>query len=268
MKNTSTKTTIAYLRTRKLLIICSFLLASALGRAQSAIEFHGGGAYAELGTVSPAGNFSSGLTIECWVKWDAFNTWSRIIDFGNGAGDDNILFANESNGSNLRFEVYNEGSQLGVSSPVEMVTGRWYHVAVTQTPDGLATIYIDGNPVASETIFTPFDVARTQCYIGKSGWDGDGYFQGKIDELRIWNTARTHSEIRKHMLKPVAVNASGLVGYYRFNENSGMTTANSGTNGGAGNGNFVDGLAWTSSPVQQAPNAITFDGIDDHMAIG
>jgi hypothetical protein len=267
------KTAYALLRATKLVIcfLFIFFFCTSASYAQStnkAIDLDGFSSYADLGAINPAGNFSNGLTIECWAKWDGFNDWSRLLDLGNGPGSDNILFANESNSSNLRFEVYQDGSTEGITSPVAMETNRWYHVAVTQTSTGFATIYIDGVEAASGTIHQPLDVIRFNCYIGLSNWPSDGYFDGQIDEMRIWNVARTQSEIRQFMFKPVASNAAGLVAYYKCNEGSGEFLINSSTNDLAGNAYNPGSLGWIDSPIEASANALAIDGVDDFVSIG
>ena len=94
------------------------------------------------------------------------------------------------------------------------------------------------------------------------------FFAGKIDEVRIWNTARTQAEIKANMFnKSLADNASGLVAYYRFNEGSGTTAGNSCTNTSSIDGTLTNGPTWAASPIQFGANALNFDGSDDYVNI-
>lgn len=272
MKNFYQPTAPASSHARKHLffIFSIIFLGIATARAQvtnNALQFNGSNAYVNLGIVNPANNFSTGLTFEAWVKWDAFNNWSRILDLGNGSSSDNLIFANQGTSNQLRFEVYRNGSTQGITSPQAMVTGRWYHVAVTQTGAGLTTLYVDGIQVTSGSVQIPANVSRAQSYIGRSAWAGDGYLQGSVDEVRIWNQARSATEIRQNMLKPVATNAPGLVAYYTANETSGSVLSNTATNGGAGAGTLINNSR-VASPVQQTSNALALDGNDDVVSIG
>jgi hypothetical protein len=54
-----------------------------------------------------------------------------------------------------------------------------------------------------------------------------GYFSGAIDEFRVWNVARTAAEITATMNKPLVGNELGLTAYYKFDEMSGTTIADS-----------------------------------------
>ena len=54
--------------------------------------------------------------------------------------------------------------------------------------------------------------------IGRSLLDGTGsYFQGSIDDVRIWNKARTQTEIQADLNRELTGNETGLVGYWNFN---------------------------------------------------
>jgi hypothetical protein len=87
-----------------------------------------------------------------------------------------------------------------------------------------------------------------------------------MDEVRIWNVARTQAQIKTNMFnKEVANNSAGLVGYYRFSENSGTATANSCTNTSGIDGTLTNGTSWANSPVQFGANSLSFDGVDDHV---
>ena len=57
-------------------------------------------------------------------------------------------------------------------------------------------------------------------YVGRRGVESagiDGFWSGSIDELRIWNVAKTQSEIASGMNTSLLGNEAGLVLYYNFN---------------------------------------------------
>lgn len=96
----------------------------------------------------------------------------------------------------------------------------WYHLAVVRQ-SGVGKLYVNG--VQEGT------VASTQSITGASnvflGMDATGveFLPGVIDEVRIWNTARTQTEIKDNMCKKLQGNEAGLVGYWNMNEGSGST---------------------------------------------
>jgi len=63
---------------------------------------------------------------------------------------------------------------------------------------------------------------------------GLGNFQGLIDEVRVWNVARSEAAIQSTMNTPLIGNEPGLVGYWKFNEGSGQTAYDSTLNSNDG----------------------------------
>jgi len=57
-------------------------------------------------------------------------------------------------------------------------------------------------------------------------------FNGLFDEFRVWKVARTATEIHDNYNKPVATDSANLVGYWKFDETSGTTTADAVSGGG------------------------------------
>jgi hypothetical protein len=161
-------------------------------------------------------NFSGGISVEAWVWYDSFQPNSRIIDFGNGAGIDNILLANEKSSGNLVFKVFRGGREQSITVASALETGKWIHVAATIDGSGIASLYKNGEQIKSGNIWLPDTLKRTRNYIGKSNFEGDAYFKGKISDLRLWTTARTVEEIKNSMYLQLTGKEVGLVGYWRL----------------------------------------------------
>ena len=161
-------------------------------------------------------NFSGGITVEAWVWYDSFQPNSRIIDFGNGAGIDNILLANENSSGNLVFKVFRGGREQSITVASVFETGKWIHIAATIDGSGIASLYKNGEQIKSGNLWLPDTLKRTRNYIGKSNFEGDAYFKGKISDLRLWTTARTVEEIKNSMYLQLTSKEVGLVGYWRL----------------------------------------------------
>jgi hypothetical protein len=163
-------------------------------------------------------DFSSGFTVEAWVYYESFKQWSRIIDFGEIKSKDrtNIVFANPDKTNNLCIDT--DGSKIVAENILE--TGKWLHLSATIDNQGNAKIYKNGMNVASGKVKLPASVKRTSNYIGRSNWDGDGYFHGKIADVRIWNTARTSEEIKTYRTYRFRGSEKGLIAYWPLSEAS------------------------------------------------
>lgn len=177
----------------------------------NSLDFDGSNDY----VTAPAGVYFSGdFTIECWVYPRSFGNWARIIDFGNGAGSDNILLAYTYGTSGVPY-LHVEGQQFQASQTLQL--NQWSHVAATLSGT-TATIYINGVAAGTATLPTPVNITRNYCYIGKSNWNGDAYANAEFDELRIWNIARSQTDIQSDMYTELAGNETGLIAYYNFNQ--------------------------------------------------
>jgi hypothetical protein len=119
--------------------------------------------------------------------------------------------------------VYDDdtGKDLGITS----TTSQWVHIAIVW--DGLALrTYVNG--VARITTPAPTDKPLATLaglfYVGCLPLNFS-CFNGLFDELRVWNVARTPDEIMKTYTKAVVGNEPGLVGYWKFDDAPGSTTA-------------------------------------------
>lgn len=167
--------------------------------------------------LPPGVYFNGNFTIECWVKPTSHTNWSRIIDFGNGAGSNNVLLAT-SYGTSGQPGFYVGGAQFAASSAIPL--NQWTHIAATLSGT-TATIYINGVASGTANFPVPANIVRSYNYIGKSNWGwGDPAPNASFDDLRIWNVAKTQSEIQSSMNSELSGSESGLVAYFKFNEGS------------------------------------------------
>ena len=121
-------------------------------------------------------------------------------------------------------------AEQGVSSLAGAVQeGQWYHVAgVIDRATGQMRLILNGEQVASGTVrTTPVGSYATPLTIGRSfvGWDDHNGIFGAIDEVRLWNRARTIDEIRADRNNSLTGSESGLTLYLPFSETSGLTTS-------------------------------------------
>ncbi|SDX33489.1 Alginate lyase [Collimonas sp. OK242] len=168
----------------------------ASGKKGGAVSLNGGNGYVSL----PAGIMAdvSDFTIAAWVYWNASSNWARVFDFGTGTGHFMMLTA-RSNGGFPRFAMTVNGGSSGqaIDSNAVMPIGQWVHVAVTLS-DNLGTLYINGSVVGKnpEMVLAPFRLGSTgQNWIGRSQFANDPYFNGLVDDFRIYRGALSAMEI-------------------------------------------------------------------------
>jgi Concanavalin A-like lectin/glucanases superfamily len=121
------------------------------------------------------------------------------------------------------------------ASGVTTTMNQWVHFAMTWNGTAVQA-YVNG--ILKATMAAPAGGAQKVLMTGKSpltigGYPTEGaYFNGYIDEFRVWNVARSATEIMGTMNKSLVGTETGLVGYWKFDETSGTTVADSVTTAG------------------------------------
>jgi hypothetical protein len=116
------------------------------------------------------------------------------------------------------------------SAANSVLLNNWHHVAATYDGTNMK-IYVDGIVIAEANrlgLIIANNVSKN-LFIGKSPGFPGGVFNGKIDEVRIWDIARTQSQIQSTMNTILTSEYysspdSGLVGYWRLDEGAGQTS--------------------------------------------
>ena len=180
------------------------------GRYFNALNFNGTSDYV---TVPDAASLDpSNITLEAWVNPDVAGMDGQstmIIDKARGAAatyDGYLLFYSDNGSYGINSLVLSVATPGSPSTRREWVDNafpskRWYHVAATY--DGSDTkIYIDGVEKATTVTVNGtgnIDGNAYQLAIGKASTDGGYYFKGQIDDVRLYNSARTQQQIQADM---------------------------------------------------------------------
>jgi hypothetical protein len=197
----------------------------ASGRIDNALVFSGSSSqHATLptGVVSALGDF----TISTWVKPASLDNWARVFDFGSGTATN--MFLSPKNGANgkprFAIKISNSAEQL-IDGPDALATGVWTHIAITLS-GATGTLYINGVAAGTNAAMTfkPSGMgSTTQNYLGKSQYS-DPYFNGAIDDFRIYSSALGGGEIAVLAAGPLAapqnVNAAAGAGQIALSWNA------------------------------------------------
>lgn len=180
-----------------------------------ALSFDGLGDYATMGTAS----FVSGnqpQAVSAWVFFASTSGTQDVITLRSDFASGYILGIR--GGTLGMFNVNPLTGRAIVSAPNLPAVQTWVHLAYVY--DGTtAYFYVNGAVVDSSP--TPQSSLNNQ--IPTSAWIGtlDGYsqfFQGEVDEIRIWGTARKTADILADMQGTTAPDAPGLVAYFDCDE--------------------------------------------------
>ncbi|MFD0671416.1 LamG-like jellyroll fold domain-containing protein [Cohnella sp. GCM10027633] len=168
----------------------------AAGKNGNAVTLNGTNGYVSM----PSGILSgqTDVTIASWVKASSISNWTRIFDIGTGTSS-YMFLSPQPGAAGLRFAISTGGSggEQRISSTTAFPTGVWKHVAVTLS-GSTGRLYVDGVQVGTNTsmTLTPSSLGNTtQNWIGRSQFSGDPYFNGQIDDFRIYNRALSATEV-------------------------------------------------------------------------
>jgi len=184
------------------------------------------------------------FTIEMWVYHTKSASDQKIIGNANAAYPRRGFCLGISDAEKLYPEVFNSGSN-NITSSETIPLNEWVHIAMTwkkgDYSDGIKG-YINGKQVISTSTVNTDMNSSNGWTIGAAPWFPEKYFEGKIDEIRIWNNVRTATEIRENMMKTLVGNESGLMAYYRFDEPDAATLYDLTGNGNNGTLTSMNGL--------------------------
>lgn len=203
------------------------------------------------GWIYPTGNGSGGAQGGIIINKE--NSY-EIARFGDGT----LQYALSANGVGNDWAWVNTGMVAPLNT--------WTHFTLVKSGTTVS-FYLNASAPGTYLSNPATLTANTQQLRLGARTTGNQFFNGAIEELRIWNTSRTQAEIKANVFnRNLSNSATGLVAYYRMNEGSGTTTVNSAASTGI-DGTLTNGPAWIASPVQFGANALSFDGADDNITV-
>ena len=196
----------------------------------SAINLNGSSQYAAATSDVSGFDIANAITLEAWI----YPTGASCN--GNIAGKATSYFMYCVNGT-LAYAMGGASSWSGVSTGITIPTNEWHHVAFTRAAStASANVYFNGNLVYSGTADGAGASALTDSgapnlfNIGARN-GSTTFFTGRIDEVKLWNVARTQAQVQSDLKTYGGSLSDGLVAYYDFNDQSGATLMNRSTGG-------------------------------------
>ncbi len=140
---------------------------------------------------------------------------------------------------------------LAVARPETVPLNDWSHLAVSY--DGAtATLFLNGQPVASDEFVTSVAPVTAELILGNNRGNMRQFF-GVMDEVRIWNVARTPGQMAHWHNRLIPDSTPGLVSYWNFDEGAGGTLFDqAGSNHGT-----ISGPTWVDSTAPIIPEPST-----------
>ena len=197
------------------------------------------------------------LTIEAWIKPNSWTDYDGILNYAADQGASEAGFGFVYFATGWRFFLKTTTNSIDYINMAEVSTpsGQWTHLAATY--DGQKVrIYRNGSAIDSTDAMgdIQWSGAPSDFKLGSFTKDGStGYFDGQIDDVRIWNIVRTGVQIKASRETTIDKNETGLVGYWQIDAGSGGTATDSTS---IANHGIINGATWVveDSPLNfQAP---------------
>ncbi|GAB1367236.1 hypothetical protein MASR1M36_21070 [Candidatus Cloacimonadaceae bacterium] len=230
-----------------LLALCLIIMGAVFAQNNS-VTFDGTDDHVQVATSL---GISNSFTVEGWFYPTSLTGPTDIDVFGR-----TIFSASRVSGSYPLWLTHLNGNLLlrtwTIASSDQTInagisTNQWYHVAVTSTKGSTTKLYLNGNEIHSYTNSnaTTWPSTFTIGAIRPTRPTSNLPFQGRIDEVRVWNSVLSQSDIRNNMYINIASPPASLVGYYKLNSSSGTIAYDSA--GTAQNGTLASGAAYNSN---------------------
>lgn len=163
-------------------------------------------------------------TWEAWVRPESIGSFQYVMGRVNSGAS---LFSTLviSNTGNPYFELNGLSANTGASG-ITLVAGQTYHVAgVYDATAGKIRLYVNGLLVRDVTVTGTVADTVSSFSIGRGGDYNGNYADGLVDDVRVWNVARTSQQIKDNIFQDVA-GQTGLQGYWKLDNSYADSSGN------------------------------------------
>ena len=186
-----------------------------------------------VGFVQPS--IAEDITLSFWIKTE---TAKAGTIFSNGRGNDedeikssgfrNKWSVNMKSDGNL--ELMSENISYNLTN-VSIADNNWHHIALVVKRGGSINVYVDALETSSVSSENIGGISGSSILIGARLFEDaflnktiDNHFTGNLDEIRLWNTARSFEQIKRDRYFEIEPNSEGLLLYTDFNQEDSNTT--------------------------------------------
>ena len=212
-------------------------VTTALPFAQSTIaaDFEAGSSQYLYAADSASLSMTGAFTIECWVKPESLpanGTFMALVTKwrDGGANQSSYYFGVYNNAGTYRLVLYtsSDGAAAdGIFQDWTVSVGTWYHVTTTHAADGTVQFFVDGSQIGVDQAGTGavFDGnAAVAIAAARHDIAANEFFDGVMDDVRVWNDVRTSVELSGNYNIELAGTESNLVAYWPFETELGQSS--------------------------------------------
>ena len=147
-------------------------------------------------------DLSSGMTLEAWVQPSDLDNWTTILLKENGESLAYGLYASDDTGNPPAGYVNVANGNQRAFGNSALAIGQWQHLTLTHDAAFLQ-LYVNGTLVSRTAANGPISNSNEPLRIGGNTVFPNEFFQGLIDEVRVYNRPLSQSEIFYNMSTPV-----------------------------------------------------------------
>jgi len=231
--------------------------------SEHSLSFDGVDDFVEV-TDESAFDFSTDFSVETWFKVDSFTkTWQTIIS----KGDDSWRIHRHDNNNTLNFAVNkSSGGYVEVSTARSVNDGQWHHVAaVADSSQQTLYLYLDGILESTTSFTDSINQSDYPVQIGANAQASGREFHGNMDEVRIWDVARSQAEIQSDMYNTSEGGENGLIAYYNFENDVASTVTDQSFNGY--DGTLISSPTYATYAGIKNRYGLSFDSVDDSVEV-
>ena len=215
------------------------------------LDLDGSTEYVTIGDISSNAN-----TIEVWFKPDVTidkdTSGQAILQLTDS---NNVIMLGSWTGS-ITNEIISVGTGTArdswASATDSLNAGQWYYLVIVWDGSNYQ-IYLNGKQMPLTSVNAPSLMSASNILIGKR--DAGGYFNGQVGGVSVWDTALTQTQIRAMMFYDwdemaadnVTFTDSDCVGWWQFDENTGLTVGDSSAS--ANHGTASHNTVWAAAPT-------------------
>ena len=130
-----------------------------------------------------------------WLNFDDLASEKFIFSKYPGSGGYGFYCQSPASATTITFTAYNTGATgYSVVTTTSMSTGVWYNYVLTFDFSSSIKAYLNGSQEATTTPSGTFYQNSDTVYVGRY-WNGPTYFDGEMDQIRVFPSALTASQV-------------------------------------------------------------------------
>jgi len=230
------------------------------------LSFDGGvDNYLDISNASYLLNGASTFSISLWYK---SRGGDGALIGGGTLGPSDAFFIRRISDTQLSFQIQPSYFLANVSNP----DNQWHHLVATSTGD-MESIYLNGDLIASADLQAMSSTVANNLSIGNAGYGPSYPFDGLIDEVAIFRSALSASDITAIYNNGVPADLASYspAGWWRMGDTEGGTGSTITDLGSGGNDGTINGGTFSTDIPEIKKSSVyslEFNGVDDSVSTG